>query len=208
MKTFRLIALAAYLLSAVVCRAAYHTNTITTPGGVYAYSVDGGPASNPTIDLVAGVTNILVIDTDDFHPVIIINPAASDYYGGAAPQDINAGDITLTTPASGFPTTLYYMCSYHGFYGEIHLSAPAGPAPPPNTIMQVQVGTNVVMTSTGADTTWTLIPEFSSNLVSGAWAPVPSYTNSFANGTNTITFPRLEAICGPNVFLRVRQQEN
>jgi hypothetical protein len=64
------------------------------------------------------------------------------------------------------------------------------------------------MTSTGTNTTWTLIPEFSSNLVGGTWGPVPSYTNTFANGTNTTTFNRLDPICGPNVYLRVRQQQN
>jgi len=66
------------------------------------------------------------------------------------------------------------------------------------------VGTNVVMTSTGTNRTWTLIPEFSSNLVGGAWGPVPGFTN----GTNTTTFNRLDPICGSSVFLRLRQQQN
>ena len=43
-----------------------------------------------------------------------------------------------------------------------------GSAPPPNLILSIQVGTNVVMTSTGTNTTWLLIPEFNSNLVRGA----------------------------------------
>ena len=38
------------------------------------------------------------------------------------------------------------------------------------------------------------------------WSPVPSYTNTFANGTNTTVFERLDPICGPNVFLRISQQ--
>ena len=62
------------------------------------------------------------------------------------------------------------------------------------------------MTSTGTNTTWLLVPQFSSNLVSGAWATVPGYTNTFANGTNTTIFPRLDPICGPDVFLRVSQE--
>jgi hypothetical protein len=70
----------------------------------------------------------------------------------------------------------------------------------------VQVGTQIVMTSTGTNTTWLLVPEYSSNLVSGLWAPVPSFTNHFANGTNTTVFDRLDPICGPTVFLRIRQQ--
>ena len=83
-----------------------------------------------------------------------------------------------------------------------------GSAPPPNLILSIQVGTNVVMTSTGTNTTWLLIPEFNSNLVGGAWSSVPTYTNTFANGTNTTIFNRLDPICGPNVFLRLRQQKN
>ena len=60
-----------------------------------------------------------------------------------------------------------------------------------------------------------MMPQFSSNLVSGAWLPVPSYTNSFGSnvsgaftGTNTISFNRLDAICGPDVFLRISQAPN
>jgi hypothetical protein len=204
-----LILMAIFFIGSILCRADYHTNTITTPGGVYAYSVDGSDPVNPTIQLVAGVTNILVIDTDPSHPVVICNtPDASDWYGGANPQEVNADQIDVATPTAGFPTTLYYICAYHGFYGEIDIQAPTSPAPPANTILQVQVGTNVVMTSTGTNTTWRLVPEFRSNLISGAWADVPSYTNSFANGTNTTTFPRLDPICGPNVYLRLRQQSN
>jgi hypothetical protein len=68
------------------------------------------------------------------------------------------------------------------------------------------VTTNTVaLVSTGTENTWVLVPEYSSNLLSSAWAPVPNFANTFANGTNVTTFPRLDPICGPNVFLRVRQ---
>ena len=209
MKILTPLIFAISLIGAGLCRADYHTNTITTPGGTFAFSVDGGPASNPTIQLVAGVTNILVINTSSFHPVVVTaTPVTSDFYSGANPQNINTGNISVTTPTTGFPTTLYYMCHIHGFYGQINISAPISPAPPANTILEVHVGTNIVMTSTGTNTTWLLVPEFSSNLVNGAWAEVPGYTNNFANGTNTTAFPRLDPICGPNVFLRLRQQQN
>ena len=194
-------------LGSDVCHADYHTNTITTPGGTFAFSVDGSAANNPTISLVAGVTNILIINTSSFHPVVITSTAVtSNTYSNASPQNINSGNINLTTPTSGFPTTLYYMCKIHGFFGQINITAP--PSPPPNTILKVMVGTNVVMVSTGTNTTWLLVPEYSSNLVNGAWAAVPTYTNTYANGTNTTTFSRLDPICGPNVFLRLRQQQN
>lgn len=200
------------LASATHCQAQFHTNVITTPGGAFNFTVDG-VANNPTITLTAGVTNILRIDTTPgFHPVIITtDPMAFTFaneYSGASPQNISTGPISLLTPSSGFPSKLYYMCSVHWFFGEIDLSSLIGPMPDPNLILSIQVGTNVIMTSTGTNTTWTLIPEFNSNLVGGAWAPVPSYTNTFANGTNTTVFDRLDPICGPNVFLRLRQQKN
>ncbi len=212
MKKLNFAALACYLIGTALCRADYQTNTITTPGGAFAFTVDNNPTVNPTIQLVAGVTNILIIDTASFHPVVIVtNPVLGDptvQYPGADPQSINSGIINMETPTTGFPTKLYYMCNIHGFYGEIDISPPLSPTPPANTILQVQVGTNIVMTSTGTNTTWLVAPQFSSNLLTGAWAPVPNYTNTFANGTNTTIFPRLDAICGPNVFLRLSQQQN
>ena len=201
--------LAAFTLVASNCFAQFHTNLITTPGGVFAFSVDGSPATNPVIQLQAGVTNILNIQTSLFHPVVITSTSSrTNLYSGADPQEVNSEPIVLKTPSSGFPTTLYYVCATHGFFGQIHLSVPASPAPPANTILQVIVGTNVVMTSTGTNTTWILVPEYNSNLLGGTWAAVPAFTNTFANGTNTTVFNRLDPICGPNVFLRIRQQPN
>jgi hypothetical protein len=209
MKIAKLPLMLLSLSAAWLCHAQYHTNTITTPGGVYAFSVDGSPATNATIELKAGVTNVLNIQTDGIHPVVVTtSPTVTAWFSGATPQDVNSQPIAVTTPASGFPATLYYMCYFHGFYGQIHLTAPGSPVPPPNTILMLQVGTNIVMTSTGTNTTWLLIPEYNSNLVSGTWAAVPGFTNTFASGTNTTVFNRLEPICGPNVFLRIRQQKN
>jgi hypothetical protein len=186
---------------------------ISTPNAfTFAFSVDGSPQNNPTINLTAGVTNILQINTTPgFHPVVITTdnaPFTPNRYSGANPQNISTGPMALVTPSSGFPTKLYYMCSVHGFSGEIDLTGLVGPMPDPNLILSIQVGTNVVMTSTGTNTTWILIPEFNSNLVGGVWAPVPNYTNTFVSGTNTTVFDRLDPICGPNVFLRLRQQQN
>ena len=50
-------------------------------------------------------------------------------------------------------------------------------------------------------------PDPSLNLACVVWSPVPSYTNTFANGTNTTVFERLDPICGPNVFLRISQHD-
>lgn len=200
--------LALALLTAV-CEAQPQTNTITSAN--FQYFVNGGGTPNPTLSLTAGVTNVFVINTEFFHPVVIsTTPPGGLYslYSGQSPQSttINNGVITLTTPATGFPTTLYYVCSIHLFGGAIDLSSAIGPNPPPNTILQIQVGTNIVMTSTGTNTTWTLVPQYSSNLANPLWTPVPSYSNSFSNGTNTTVFDRLDSIAGPNVYLRISQQ--
>ena len=200
--------LVAFFVTQSYSYAQFHTNTITTPGGISSFTVDG-VGGNPTIHLTAGVTNILRIDTSGNHPVVIIKTVnVSDQYSGAKPQNINNGSIALVTPGTGFPTTLYYMCSVHQFFGQITLAPPASPVPPANLILSVMVGTNIVMTSTGTNTSWLLIPEYNSNLLNTTWAPVPSYTNNFVNGTNTTVFDRLDPICGPNVFLRLRQQKN
>jgi hypothetical protein len=211
MKNARILTPILWIVLNGICQAQFHTNVITTPGGSFAYSVDGSPANNPTINLVAGMTNILRINSSSIHPVIIttnLSTAMSSYYNGAAPENIFNGNIALRIPATGFPTTLFYICSIHGFSGQINVTGPVSPVPPRNQILSIRIGTNVVMTSTGTNTTWILIPEFSSNLVGGIWGPVPGFTNSFANGTNTTTFNRLDPICGPKVFLRVRQQQN
>jgi len=211
MKHARILIATFWIALGGICQAQFHTNVITTPGGSFGYSVDGSAANNPTINLTAGVTNILRISTSSTHPVVVttnLSQAMTSWYNSAGPQDINNGSIVLRIPPTGFPSKLYYYCFVHGFHGEIDLSAPISPMPPPNRILLIHIGTNIIMTSTGTNTTWTLIPEFSSNLFGGMWAPVPSYTNSFANGTNTTTFNRLDPICGPNVYLRVRQQQH
>jgi hypothetical protein len=200
----------ALALSAALCRAQPQTNTITSAS--FHYFVNGGASANPTLNLTAGVTNVFVINTESFHPVVISTtppPGGFNVYSGQSPQStsINNGVETLTTPATGFPTKLYYMCSIHLFGGEIDLSAPIGATPPPNTILQIKIGTNIVMTSTGSTTTWTLVPQYSTNLASQLWTPVPSsgYTNSFSNGTNTTTLFN-KPTPAPNVYLRISQQ--
>lgn len=212
MKNARILTSILSVVLGGICQAQFHTNVITTPNsGIFNYSVDGSAQTCPTFNLSAGVTNILRINTAGSHPVIITtnrNTSMSSYFNGAAPENINSGNIALKIPATGFPSVLYYICSVHGFSGQINVIAPVSPVPPRNQVLSIRVGTNVVMTSTGTNTTWTFIPEFNSNLVGGTWGPVPGFTNSFANGTNTTTFNRLDPICGPSVYLRVRQQQN
>ena len=102
------LAILLWFTGSALSQAQFHTNTITTPFDVYAYSVDGGPAINPTIQLYAGVTNILNIQTSNDHPVVVTSTISpSDWYAGASPQDVNTEPMALSTPSSGFPTVLY-----------------------------------------------------------------------------------------------------
>lgn len=193
---------------------------VTSPDFIYA--VNGLPATgpsgefvqnSPTLTVTAGNTYTFNVNVASFHPMVIVtnsggSPPSTFAYSGASAQDVVTGTTTLTIPATGFPSTLYYECDIHGFYGVINVLPPSTPTPPPrNIVISLVVGaTNVVVTSTGTNTTYTLVPQYNSNLVSGTWQPVPSYTNTFSNGTNTTSFGRLDAICGPNVFLRISQQ--
>ncbi len=212
-------------LTAGICGA--QTNfSITTPNNGFQFalngSTNGAPGgqgefvnNSPPITLAAGATYTFSISTTPAFHLFEINTTNSGLsnfqYTGASPQAVTNGTVTLTIPSTGFPTNLFYICQLHGFYGLITVVPPSAPtAPPPNTIISIALtSTNVTVTSTGTDTPYLLVPQFNSNLVSGAWQDVPAGfnpTNSFANGTNVTVFNRLEPICGPNVFIRISQQ--
>jgi hypothetical protein len=192
--------------------------TVTTPGSEFEFAVNGTTSGQAAQDanvddslnftLNAGATYIFSMNTASFHPVdICTSPNTTSHYSGASAQAVNSGTVKLTIPATNYPTTLYYICNIHTFYGIITVAPPQ--PPPPATILKTSVTTNIVLTFSGGTNTIQLIPQFNSNLVSGAWLPVPGYTNTFSgNGTNTTSFSRLDAICGPDVFLRISQATN
>ncbi len=206
----------------VICHAQTNFNIIT-PNGFsppFYFAITNTPGvdpsvTNPTITISAGATYSFTINTaPGFHPVDINTstafPFSSNHFGGASPQAITSGTIILTIPPTNFPATLYYICDIHGFFGQINVIPPTATPPPPNTIISIVLSpTNVTVTSTGTTTTYAFVPQFSSNLVSGTWLDVSNFaniTNTFADGTNTTVFDRLEPICGPNVFIRISQQ--
>jgi hypothetical protein len=192
--------------------------TVTTPGSEFEFVVNGAGSGKPAVDanvddslnftLNAGAKYILSMNTASEHPVdICTSPNTTSHYSGASAQAVSSGTITLTIPATNYPATLYYICNNHLFYGIITVAPPK--PPPAATILKTSVTTNIALTFSGGTNTIQLIPQFSSNLASGAWLPVPSYTNTFSgNGTNTTSFERLDAICGPAVFLRISQAAN
>jgi hypothetical protein len=129
--------------------------------------------------------------------------SGTPYNTGVTNNNIFSGVLTFSVPTNA-PSTLYYICPIHFFSGQINIVDP--PAPPVVQIVSLQVGnSNVVMKSRGTNGNgWLVIPEFSSNLVVSNWSVVPNCTNSFLSGTNTTVFSRLDPICGPNVFLRLK----
>jgi hypothetical protein len=179
--------------------------TVTTPG--FYYSINGQD-SNPTITLTRGVTYTFAIDAESDHPFQISSDAdGSSYDNGVVNNNINEGTLIFTVPADA-PDTLYYVCTVHIFGGTINIvNPPPPPAPYVKVISVALTSSNVTLQSTGTNG-WTAIPEFTSNLTTRFWLTVPSFSNTYTNGTNITKFNRLEAICGPNVFLRVRNTNN
>ncbi|MGD0812079.1 MAG: hypothetical protein ABSA83_00595 [Verrucomicrobiota bacterium] len=192
--------------------------TVTTPGGNFEFDVNGLSSGQAMQDsnvddslnfsLNAGATYLFTMNTASFHPVDICTaPNTTSHYSGASAQAVSSGSVTLTIPATNYPTTLYYICNIHQFYGIITVNPPQ--PPPSATILSTAVTTNIVLTFSGGTNTIQLVPQFSSNLVGGVWQSVPGYTNTFSgSGTNTTSFERLDAICGPDVFLRISQAPN
>ena len=192
--------------------------TVTTPSGGFEFDVNGASSGQPAQDanvddslnfsLNAGATYIFSMNTASIHPVdICTNSNTTSHYSGASAQAVSSGTVTVTIPATNYPTTLYYICNIHTFYGIITVNPPQ--PPPTATILHASVTTNIVLTFSGGTNTIQLTPQYRSNLLHDVWLPVPSYTNTYSGaGTNTTSFSRLDAVCGPDVFLRISQAPN
>ena len=181
------------------------TNTVTA-SSLTAYTVDG--QLNPSFTLLRGVTYVFQVNAS-IHPfyikTVFTNQLSLDEYtDGVTGNGVTVGNLIFSVPTNA-PDLLYYHCGNHQLMGgNLNIVTPS--APPAVKVVLISVSdTNVIILSTGA-TNWAAVPEFNSNLTLNTWATVPGYTNTFANGTNTTTFDRLDPICGPNVFLRVRNQ--
>lgn len=175
---------------------------VTSPS-VFAINGEG---ANPTLTLVRGSNYVFDVSTDPSHPFRIstgTSPSDPPYSNGVFNNNISSGRLSFNVPLNA-PDTLYYVCSVHFFSGIINIVDPGSPPEPLVKIESMDLSSsNVVLRSLGTNG-WLAIPEFSSNLVSSNWAVVPSFTNTLVNGTNVTVFDRLDPICGPNVFLRVK----
>ena len=209
LKKFTLIAVGG--LGLALAARAQVTNTVSNSGFAYTFSTT--PGTDPTLTLYRGVTYIFSNTVVGLHPLYIktnVSAGMTDQYTEGVSGNGNSL-VTFAVPNDA-PNQLSYNCANHsitfGMHGFLNISNP--PAPPNGQIVLISLSpTQVTMQSLGSSN-WTAVPEFNSNLISSVWAAVPNavlnYTNVFSNGTNTATFDRLEPICGPNVFLRVRNQ--
>ena len=174
-----------------------------------AYTIDS--QSNPTLTLQRGSTYVFQVSVLG-HPFFIKTNSTTgpfdQYTNGVSGNGVTSGNLVFVVPGDA-PNLLHYHCGNHAPMGGM-LNIIDTPAPPVVTVFSITLAAgHIVIESTGA-TNWTAIPEFNSNLTMNAWATVPGFTNGFANNTNTTGFDQqpLDAVCGPDVFIRVRNQSN
>jgi len=168
--------------------------SIASPG--FFYTVNGA-GNNPTITLVRGKTYTFDVHASSSHPFLIKS-------SGVQNNNISSGTITYTVP--NVASNYTYICSIHDFGGTILTVAPAQPPPPPKIrLLSLLLDTNLVLRSTGTNT-WSVKPEYSTNLAGTNWYALTVVTNRFSGGTN-------ETICGlppegASAFIRIRSQPN
>ena len=179
--------LSALWLAASLDGAATADFTVTSPGSFYSIN---GASPNPILTLIRGETYTFAVNTSSLHP-FRINSA------GAINNNISSGTITYKVPTNAMNYT--YECSTHHFGNQI-ITVP----PPTFRILRLDVGTNLVLKSTGTNN-WAVFPQFSTNLNTTNWSALTVRSNNFLNGTN-------EIVCGKppgsNVFIRLRAQRN
>jgi hypothetical protein len=185
--------------------AAQTTNAVSAVG-FSAYNING--TNNATLTLMRGVAYVFNVNASG-HPFWIKSVSSTGtgnaYNPGVAANGIQVGTLTFAVPTNA-PSTLYYNCQYHSaMKGTINIITP--PSPSAVRIVSINVGKAVVVASSGA-VGWSPVPEYSCSLPATNWTAVTTFTNVFANGTNTTSFDRLDPVCGPNLFIRIRENRN
>ena len=181
-----------FLLSAAAASAAAADFAVRTPNAQFAFQING--VDSPTLTLVRGQTYTFDVQTTvAFHPFHIESP-------GTDVNDIDTGTITYTVPTN--EVNYFYNCTVHGDLMRGDILTIAAPESPVITILGLSVDTNITLVSTGTNT-WSVNPEFNTNLTTTNWFALTVQSNRFFNGTN-------ETICGrppgDAVFIRIRSQ--
>jgi len=174
--------------------------------GFSAYVINA--TNNPTLTLMRGATYVFNVNASG-HPFWIKTVSSTGtgnvYNSGVANNGVQVGTLTFAVPTNA-PGTLFYNCQFHpAMAGTLIIIDP--PSPPAVRIVSISVGQTVRVVSTGA-AGWSPVPEYCCGLPPTNWTPVANFTNVYSNGTNTTTFDRLDASCGSNVFLRIRDQQD
>lgn len=202
-----LLILAALVFSTPPIQA-QQTNSVTG-GDLSNYTINGQP--DPPFTFQRGVTYVFLLSNVAIHPFWIKSVLGGAFSGGAGAftsgvvnNGATSGSVIFTVPPSA-PDQLFYQCGNHAPMSGI-LTIVDPPTPPTVQIVFINVADFITVKSTGTNG-WSAIPEFRCGLDGTNWTAVANVTNNLVNGTNTSTFPRLEAICGStNVVIRVRNQ--
>ena len=144
------------------------------------------------LSLVRGRIYTFAVNTSSVHPFEILGAPP----GSVMNNNISSGTVTFNVPTNA--VNYSYVCSVHFFGNSIVTVAP--PPPPTFRIVGLSVTTNIVLLSTGTNT-WSLLPQYSTNLSRTNWAALTVRSNILINGTN-------ETICGKPpgkaVFIRIK----
>lgn len=164
--------------------------TVTTPGGVSSYTING-MNNNPPLTLVRGRTYTFAVSTLSSHPFRINST-------GASPNGISSGTITYTVPTNA--ANYSYVCVNHGFMTATITTTPP-PQPPVPRIVSYSLTNDLVLRAAPATNTFVMTAEYKNDLVSTNWFALTIQSNRFANGTNEIFCGRPP---GSNVFIRLK----
>ena len=169
--------------------------------GFSAYTINS--VNNPGLTLHRGTTYTFSVNASG-HPFYIKtiqgSTTANAYTNGVTGNGVTVGTLTFAVPTNA-PGTLYYNCSVHAaMTGTITIIDP--PVPPSPKILNLTVGTNLMVRFTGSNT-FSYFPEFNTNLVQTNWFALTVQTNIAAGGTNDVYCGRPP---GDAVFIRVRAQ--
>jgi hypothetical protein len=194
------IALSVLILAVAQLPSSAADFSVVSSGFSFVISSNGvSLGTDPTLTLERGKTYTFSVNTTcGFHPFQIISP------GTVMNNNICSGTVTYTVATNATSYTNGYQCSIHFFGGIIHTVPASVGAPPIIRILSLDVSTNLTLQSTGTNT-WSVIPEFNTNLATANWAPLTVQSNRFFSGTN-------ETICGrppgDSVFIRIRSRPN
>ncbi len=172
-----------------------------TASGFSDYTINDLP--DPELTLVRGFTYFFNVDAP-IHP-FYITTTFNNAFGrvtwddGVTNQGATVGTVTFAVPNSA-PDTLYYQCGAHNaMWGVLNIIDPPGVI-----ITDVNVGSNVVIKSTGYDSDKLNLNVLSStNLTTNTvWSSASILSNVFDSGTNTttVTLP-----AGDAAFFQVQQ---